>query len=692
MEGAAPVRPLEQAVRESDEFRETVERALEMVVPLVADYAFVHLAEVDGSIQEVSFQHRDPGKEPELALLLRELRTSMTAPGSVIRGALEEGQARQVGVPPGAMVTSSSNQPLREAVDRLGPRSFMVVPLIVDGGTVGTLSFARFEDDRPYDDHDLGFAKAVAGQTGLAIAKVEQIHEVEQARRDTIAATEEMRLQARLLDAVGEAVVAVDLDGRIVYWNRAAEALYGYPAAEALGRDLSVTAPADADRAQLTSAMKALSAGDTWTGEVTLQRRDGEVFPARFTGTPFYDDEGKAHGIITVTSDLTQRKELEGQVIQAQRLQAVGGLAGGVAHDLNNALTGIQGFTELILQDLPPGSEAQGDLEEIREAANRAAGLVQQLLAFSRRQLLQPKRLDLNQVVLGMSGVLRRVVREDIELVHDLASDLLPTKADPRQVEQVVLNLVQNAVEAMPAGGRLTISTLNQRIGANEADSFHYFVRAGAYAVLSVEDTGPGMTEEVKTRAFEPFFTTKAPGQGPGLGLSTVYGIVKQSEGYVWIDSEPQRGAKVRVFLPELHVEEPTVDAPTMEKDRPLRVLLAEDDQAVRTVVRRILEREGFSVMEAANGKEALAVARQGHFDAIITDVVMPEMGGHDMVRALREEERDIPVLFISGHTDDQVARAGIADGGYAFLAKPFTREALLRMIEGILGEGDSGR
>ena len=684
------MRPLDPSVRESEEFRETVDRALEMVVPLVADYAFVHLSETDGSIQEVAFQHRDPGKEPELALLLRELRASMTAPGSVIRGALEEGQARQVGVPPGVMVASSSSQPLKEAVDRLGPRSFMVVPLIVDGGTVGTLSFARFEDDRPYDDHDLGFAKAVAGQTGLAIAKAEQIHEVEKARREAIAATEEIRLQARLLDAVGEAVVAVDLDGKIVYWNKAAESLYGYPAEEARGRDLSVTAPGDTDRAQLTSAMKALSSGETWTGEVTLQRRSGETFPARFTGTPFYDDDGNAHGIITVTSDLTQRKELEGQVIQAQRLQAVGGLAGGVAHDLNNALTGIQGFTELILQDLPSTSDARGDLEEIREAANRAAGLVQQLLAFSRRQLLQPKRLDLNQIVLGMSGVLRRVVREDIELVHELANDLLPTKADPRQVEQVVLNLVQNAVEAMPAGGRLKISTLNERIDTTEADSFHYFVRAGAYAVLSVEDTGPGMTDEVKVRAFEPFFTTKPPGQGPGLGLSTVYGIVKQSEGYVWIDSAPKRGAKVRVFLPELPVQEPSPRAP-IEEDATVRILLAEDDEAVRTVVRRILQREGFVVMEAVNGKEALAVARQGHFDAIITDVVMPEMGGHDMVRTLREEARDLPVLFISGHTDDQVARAGIAEGGYAFLAKPFTREDLLQKIDEILTAGHGG-
>ena len=668
-----------------------MDRALAMVVPLVADYAFVHLTEADGSIQEVAFQHRDPAKEPELALLLRELRGPMTAGGSVIRAAIEEGTARQVGVPAGVMVAPASNQPLREAVDRLGPRSFMVVPLRVDDAIVGTISFARFEDDRPYDDHDLSFAKAVAGQTGLALSKVAQIQEIEKARREAIDAADEIRLQARLLDAVGEAVVAVDLEGKIVYWNRAAETLYGYQAHEALGRDLSVTAPADTDRAQLTAAMKALSAGDTWTGEVTLQRRSGEAFPARFTGTPFFDESGDPHGIITVTSDLTQRKELEGQVIQAQRLQAVGGLAGGVAHDLNNALTGIQGFTELILQDLPSHSGARGDLQEIRDAANRAAGLVQQLLAFSRRQLLQPRELDLNRIVLGMSGVLRRVVREDIELVHDLANDLVPTRADPRQVEQVVLNLVQNAVEAMPTGGRLTISTGNQAIGTEESESFQYFVREGAYAVLTVEDTGPGMPDDVKARAFEPFFTTKPPGQGPGLGLSTVYGIVKQSEGYVWIESQPQRGARVRVFLPETEAEVKAPVEPELS-GRPIRILLAEDDEAVRTVVRRILEREGFQVMEASNGAEALGVARQGHFDAIVTDVVMPEMSGHEMVRALREEALDLPVLFISGHTDDQVARAGIAEGGYAFLAKPFTREALLNKVREILARGEGER
>ncbi|MGI9627332.1 MAG: hybrid sensor histidine kinase/response regulator [Longimicrobiales bacterium] len=683
----AVLRPLEPAILESGEFQETLERALEMVVPVVADYAFVHLAQVGGPVTEVALRHRDPEKSPHLEVLLRELREPMTAPGSVIHSTIKEGKAQQVGAPtpptPGASDKAGPDG-LGEAIRRLGPRSFMVVPLTVGDAIVGSISFARFEDDRPYDLDDLRFAKAVAGQTGLAIAKVLQIEEVDQARKAALAASDEIRFQARLLESVGEALSAVDLNGKIVYWNKAAERLYGYTSEEALGRDLSVTAPADAQRPQLTEAMAKLSAGSSWTGEVTLRRRDGSHFPGQLTGTPFYGENGEPLGIIIVASDLSQRKELEGQLIQAQRLHAVGGLAGGVAHDLNNALTGIQGFTELILQDLPPTSGARGDLDEIRDAANRAAGLVQQLLAFSRRQLLQPTELDLNKVVQGLSTVLRRAVREDVELVHDLDEGLGATHADPRQIEQVVLNLVQNAVEAMPAGGRLTLATGNEVIDSDRAASFPYDVSEGAYVTLTVSDTGPGMPAKVRERAFEPFFTTKAPGQGPGLGLSTVYGIVKQSEGYVWIETADQRGTSIRVYLPRL--EKAVADlAPDDQTQETLRILLVEDDEAVRTVVRRILMREGYDVMDAPNGKEALSVARLGSFDAIVTDVVMPEMNGHEMVRALREASHDVPVLFISGHTDDQVARSGIADGGYEFLAKPFTTEALIGKVRALL-------
>ena len=690
--GTGEPRPLETRVLESTEFQATVERALELVVPVVADYAFVHLVRAEGSVREFAHRHHDPQKQSHLQVLLERLRAQMTAPGSVIYATIQNGTAQQVGLPTGGdLAQAGGDGALGAAVDQLGPRSFMVVPLRVDGHIVGSISFARFEDDRPYDDDDLRFALAAAGQTGLAVAKVVQIEEVRRARQAALDAADAIRLQARLLDSIGEAVTAVDLDGLIVYWNKAAEDLYGYTSDEAVGRSYSVTAPADAARAELIQAMERLSAGQSWTGEVTQVRRDGTPFPARLTGTPFHDESGEPTGIITVASDLTRRKELEGQVIQAQRLQAVGGLAGGVAHDLNNALTGIQGFTELILQDLPATSGARGDLEEIREAANRAAGLVQQLLAFSRRQLLQPTRLDLNRVILGMASVLRRTVREDIEVVHDLSEGLGETHADPRQIEQVILNLVQNAVEAMPGGGRITIATRNEAIGPERAAAFPYTVREGAYVGLTVEDTGPGMKPEIRERAFEPFFSTKAPGQGPGLGLSTVYGIVKQSEGYVWIESPGVRGTRLHICLPRVSAEA-SGELYVEDDGAPPRILLVEDDDAVRTVVRRILLREGYEVLDAPNGKEALSVARLGGFDAIVTDVVMPEMNGHDMVRALERENHDVPVLFISGHTDDQLARSGIADGRHEFLAKPFTTEALVAKVQDLLGGRDRAR
>jgi len=683
---ARTVRPLKQAVLDSTEFRETLDRALRLVVPIIADYAFVHLVDASEDIEAIASRHRDPAKEEDLVTLLSRLKGRMTAQGSVIRSAILSGVAQQVaGTADGVVDLQGEDETLEALIRNLGPRSFMVVPLVADQAIVGSLSFARFENDEPYDQSDLHFAQAVAGQTGLAIDNTVQFQEAEQARAAAIDAAEEIRFQAGVLASVGEAVAAVDLEGTIVYWNRAAEDLYGYSSSEAVGSNLSVTAPADASRAELSEAMEALSEGRSWTGEVTLKRRGGSTFPARLTGTPFYGEDGEPQGIITVALDLTRQKALEAQLIQAQRLQAVGGLAGGVAHDLNNALTGIQGFTELILQDLPATSSARGDLAEIRESASRAAALVQQLLAFSRRQLLQPIRLDLNSVVLGMSRVLRRTITEDIELVQDLDDGLAVVYADPRQIEQVILNLVQNAVEAMPTGGRLTLRTKNRTLGPKRGKELGYHVKSGAYAELAVEDTGAGMPATVRDHAFEPFFTTKATGQGPGLGLSTVYGIIKQSKGYVWLGSGVDTGTVVTLCLPEAPpVEEQAPDATSIPQ-KTQRILLVEDDEAVRTVVRRILIREGYEVLEAPNGREALAVARLGDFDAVITDVVMPEMNGRQMVEHLTADRPDLPVLFISGHTDDQVARHGIAGGSVSFLAKPFTTEALLGKVRDLL-------
>jgi signal transduction histidine kinase/ActR/RegA family two-component response regulator len=389
--------------------------------------------------------------------------------------------------------------------------------------------------------------------------------------------------------------------------------------------------------------------------------------------------------------DITEQKRLEEQLQAIQRMEAVGQLAGGVAHDFNNLLSVILSYTQFALEGLREEDPLHRDVLEIKKAGERAASLTRQLLAFSRKQVLEPQVLDLNQTVAGMEHMLRRLVGEDVEFTQVLAPDLGRVKADPGQVEQVIMNLVVNARDAMPTGGKLTIETANVELDAEYARE-HAVVTPGSYVLLAISDTGSGMDEATRRRLFEPFFTTKELGKGTGLGLSTIYGIVKQSDGYIWAYSEPGRGSTFKVYLPRfLEDAEPTVVRP--DEDEPLAgtetILLVEDEEAVRDVAARMLRAAGYQVLTAANGEEALTICEQhkGEIHLLLTDVVMPQMNGPQLAGRIQRLRPDLRILYMSGYMDHAIVREGVLDAGTNYIGKPFSGNDLGRKVRHALGD-----
>jgi len=395
-------------------------------------------------------------------------------------------------------------------------------------------------------------------------------------------------------------------------------------------------------------------------------------------------------GVLGIIRDVTDRVHLEEQVREAQKLETVGRLAGGVAHDFNNLLTVILGFASKAKDELPEDDPAKADLEEVEEACARAATLTRQLLAFARRQVTEPRALDLNAVTLNMDRMLRRVIGEHIELVTLLGEGLWSVWADLGQVEQVLMNLAVNARDAMPAGGKLTIETSNVVIDSDKAAE-GADAAEGEYVMLSVGDTGHGIAPEIQKNIFEPFFTTKKSGVGTGLGLATCYGIVKQAGGWIGVTSDPGHGATFTIRLPRSTV---AASALPLAAARPApagdeTILLVEDDAKVRAIAARSLRDRGYQVTEASNGAEALRIigTRIGDFDLVVTDVVMPQMGGRELAEHLLARRPDVKILYTSGYAEDAIAHGGVLERGVAFLAKPYAPSALARKVREILDE-----
>jgi PAS domain S-box-containing protein len=491
-----------------------------------------------------------------------------------------------------------------------------------------------------------------------------------------------------LVENAHDIIYSHDLEGNYTSMNKAGKVITGYSLEEVLQLNILKTV-APEYRSKAREMLERKLAGERITAyELEIMAKDGARIIVE-VNTKLEYHGGVPVGVQGIARDVTARKQLEDQLRQSQKMDAVGQLAGGIAHDFNNLLTAISGYSELTLRKLDADNPLRRNLEEIKKAGDRAASLTRQLLAFSRKQVLQPRVLNLNSIVSDVESMLGRLIGENIELRTSLSPDLGRVKADPGQIEQVLLNLVVNARDAMAAGGSLVIETANVYLDEEFARQ-HIAIEPGYFVLLAVSDNGMGIAEEIRSRIFEPFFTTKEVGKGTGLGLSTVYGIVKQSGGTIWVYSEVGIGTTFKVYLP-------CVDRSAQDYKRPehwageLRgtgtVLLAEDEVLVRNLTSEVLRLFGYSVLEAASGREALEICEQldEPIELLITDVVMPEMSGRELADRLKQLRPEVKVLFMSGYTDDAIVHQGVLEAGANFIQKPFAPEALANKIREVL-------
>ncbi len=519
------------------------------------------------------------------------------------------------------------------------------------------------------------------------IAKVARL--LERGRMEAALKESEERYRD-LVENAQDIIYTHDLQGRYTSLNNAGERITGYTREEALNLTLEQTVTPECV-AKAREMIRRKLAGERQSAyELEILTKDGRSVAVEVNTRLIYRD-GVAIGVQGIARDITERKHLEEQLQRAQKLEAVGRLAGGVAHDFNNLLTAIMGYSDLALRQLPQGSPLRRHLEEVRKAGQRASSLTSQLLIFSRKQVVQSVVLNLNSIVSDMESMLRRLIGEDIELRTVLDPELGQVKADAGQMQQVIMNLVVNARDAMPQGGKLTLETSNVYLDETYA-SQHMGVEPGHYAMLAVSDTGHGMTAETQAHVFEPFFTTKEPGKGTGLGLSTVYGIVKQSRGNIWIYSEVGQGTTFKIYLPRVDEKvsaQDSVNEPVESSAGTETVLLVEDEEQVRAMVHEALEAAGYKVLAAANGKEALHIGEEydGEIHLVITDVVMPEMGGRALAEKIARLRPRVHVLYMSGYTDDAVVHHGVLDREMNFIQKPFAPDVLVKRVKEALHE-----
>ena len=563
-----------------------------------------------------------------------------------------------------------------------------------EGAANGRMLIKRPEGDkRILEYHSTLRSEGTAAPVIRVISRdITEARQVEEALRES-----EERYRT-LVETSPDAITLFDLNLNIIMVNQPALALYGYERQEEIiGKSMmEYLDEGDRDRAK-KEIEKLLQTGRIGTVEFTLTRKDGTAFPAELRGSLICDKHKRPEAILCVSRDISERKQrerelasLEEQLRQAQKMEAIGRLAAGVAHDFNNALTVISGNCQLSLLDLRKEDPLRKNIEEIGEAAARAANLTRQLLAFSRKQMMKMEVLDLNDIVRGLHKMLHRLLGEDIDLVTILPEGIGKVKVDPGQIEQVIINLAVNARDAMPEGGTLAIETANVELDEAYARR-HIAVEPGSYVMLSVSDTGVGMSPEVKERIFEPFFTTKERGKGTGLGLSTVYGIVKQSGGNIWVYTEPGHGTTFKIYLPRV---EGTASGKVLQEEgvgeipRGMEtILVVEDEELVRKLAIRLLKSQGYKVLEASDGAKALALCEEYResIDLLLTDVVMPGMSGRKLADRLKQIHPETKVLYMSGYTDNAIVHHGILEEGIDFIQKPFGFDRLAKKVREVI-------
>jgi len=493
---------------------------------------------------------------------------------------------------------------------------------------------------------------------------------------------------ALIVDSSQDAIIGKNLDGIITHWNKGAEHIYGYTAQEMIGRSITVLAPEERMDEIPTILQKIRNGERVEYFESLRVTKDKRILNMSISVSPIYDAEGKVVGASTIARNISAQKKIEDQLRQSQKMEAVGRLAGGVAHDFNNLLGIITACSELLRGRVE--GESLEYLDNIREAAKRGASLTRQLLAFSRRQPVQTQLLDLNERLKDISRLVHPLMGDDVEVVLLPRSSSAIIEADPSQLDQIVINLAVNSRDAMPHGGKLIIETAVFDFDESFARE-HPAIIVGRYVMLAVSDNGIGMDEATRSRIFEPFFTTKEIGKGSGLGLATVYGIVKQNGGHVWVYSEPGRGTTFKIYLPSAEHKVGTAPESLAEELPPRRdgvtILLAEDDVVMRRLTRKMLEAHGYRVLEAEDGTSALDVisSQEGKIDLILTDVVMKGMNGPELVLRMTESHKETKVVYMSGYTGELVANQGL-ESGIRLLEKPFARADLLKTLDAALG------
>jgi signal transduction histidine kinase len=668
------------------DFRGTLSAAARLAVPRLADWCAVDIIDADGRLRRLAIAHTDPAKVDAVWAMSHRYREQDEDPvPQVIRTARTQ-LIREI--PDELLRRFARDEVHLEGLRAFGLRSLLIVPLTARGRTLGAITFVMAESGRHYGRADQLLGEDLARRAAIAVDNARLYREAE-------AALHEKARTVALLDTVFRGtpvgLAFVDRELRFVRINDALAALNQTSVEAHLGRTVSdVLGPTASLVVPLFEEVFRTGA-PVLDREIVVEPRPQDDGPRIFLASYYpVATDGRTEWVGCMVSEVTERRRAGELLVQAERMQAIARVAGGVAHEVNNMMTVITGFSGFLEGSLPAGDPRADDVAEIHRAADRAAGITRQLLAYSRQQVLQPTRLDLNALLQQSVPMFTRLLGPGVHLELDLAPDVPLVRADQTQIEQVLVNLVLNARDAMLGQGILTVTT-EAFVTTESQRAYELGVRmpAGRYAHVTVSDTGSGMDAATRQRAFEPFFTTKPAGQGSGLGLATVYGIVKQSGGYIWVYSEVGHGTAFKIYLPEFTgtLAELPPAAVLLSPRGAETILIVEDETAVRRMAARALAAQGYAILEAENGAEALEVlARGGNpIDLVLTDVVMPLVNGRELGERLSVERPGLRVLFMSGYTDDDIVRRGLLRPGSPFLQKPFMPGDLSRKVREVL-------